>query len=218
MTESSQSISPLRQRMIDGMTMRKLSAKTQAAYLRAVKNFTRLFRRAPDLAAPEDLRILQLHLVEQGVSSTTLNATSTGLKFFFGVTVERPGRVETALPGAAQCRGEMDATANRLASSQGTICDTLRRPLRGSRLMNRLTHKYSDSPFSPGPYTSCLVIRSCVPRRYAPRGGSSQQADERESDTNVDRCFHRADRDITLLTNFLADVDAGKENETQCDG
>ncbi|MCZ6658408.1 MAG: site-specific integrase [Gammaproteobacteria bacterium] len=90
MTESSQPISPLRQRMIDDMTMRKLSAKTQAAYLRAVKHFTRFYRRSPDLASPEDLRSFQLHLVTQGVSSTTLNATITGLKFFFGVTLERP--------------------------------------------------------------------------------------------------------------------------------
>ena len=41
MTESNKSVSPLRGRMIDDMTMRKLNTKTQAAYLRAVKNFTR---------------------------------------------------------------------------------------------------------------------------------------------------------------------------------
>ena len=41
------SISPLRQRMLDDMTMRKLNPKTQAAYLRAVKNFTRFFGRSP---------------------------------------------------------------------------------------------------------------------------------------------------------------------------
>jgi len=80
------SISSLRQRMIDDMRLRKLSLKTQAAYLRAVVKFTRFFGRSPDLASPEDLRAFQLHLVEQGVSSTTINATLTGLTFFFGVT------------------------------------------------------------------------------------------------------------------------------------
>jgi len=84
------SISPLRQRMIDDMTLRKLSPKTQAAYLRAVVKFTRFFGRSPDLASPEDLRAFQLQQVEQGVSSTTINATITGLKFFFGITLERP--------------------------------------------------------------------------------------------------------------------------------
>ena len=90
MTHSNQSISPLRQRMIDDMTLRKLTPKTQACYLRAVLRFTRFFGRSPNLASPEDLRAFQLHLVEQGVSSTTINATLTGLTFFFGVSLERP--------------------------------------------------------------------------------------------------------------------------------
>ena len=94
MTHSNQSISPLRQRMIDDMTLRKLSPKTQAAYLRAVSRFTRFFGRSPDLASPEDLRRFQLHLVEQGVSAITINATITGLNFFFGVSLERPSALK----------------------------------------------------------------------------------------------------------------------------
>ena len=90
MTDSNKSISPLRQRMIDDMTLRKLTPKTQAGYLRAVIKFTLFFGRSPDLASPEELRAFQLHLVEEGVSSTTINATITGLKFFFGVSLERP--------------------------------------------------------------------------------------------------------------------------------
>ena len=87
---STNSISPLRQRMIDDMTLRKLSPKTQSAYLRAVKNFTRFFERSPEQATAEDLRRYQLHLVEHGVSSITLNATITGLRFFFEVSLQRP--------------------------------------------------------------------------------------------------------------------------------
>ena len=98
MTHSNQSISPLRQRMIDDMTLRKLSPKTQAAYLRAVVKFTRFFGRSPDLASPEDLRAFQLHLVEQGVSCTTINATITGLKFFFAVSLERPSALKRMSP------------------------------------------------------------------------------------------------------------------------
>jgi len=84
------SISPLRQRMIDDMTLRKLSPKTQSAYLRAVIKFTLFFGQSPDLASPEDLRRFQLHLVETAVSPTTINATLTGLGFLFGTTLERP--------------------------------------------------------------------------------------------------------------------------------
>jgi len=80
----------LRQRLIDDMTLRKLSAKTQSAYIRAVKNFTRFLGRSPDTASAEELRGYQLHLVEQGLSSGHLNATITGLKFFFETTLEQP--------------------------------------------------------------------------------------------------------------------------------
>jgi integrase/recombinase XerD len=98
MTDSTKSVSPLRQRMLEDMTMRKLNPKTQAGYLRAVKNFTRFYGRSPDQAEPEDLRGFQLRMVEQGVSSTTLNATITGLKFFFGVTLDRPSALKKMSP------------------------------------------------------------------------------------------------------------------------
>jgi len=98
MTDSNKSVSSLRRRMLDDMTLRKLQAKTQAAYIRAVRNFTRFFGRSPDLASAEDLRSYQLHMVEQGVSSTTLNATITGLKFFFGVTLDRPSALKKMSP------------------------------------------------------------------------------------------------------------------------
>jgi integrase/recombinase XerD len=80
------------------LTMRKLTPKTQAGYLRSVKNFTHFFGRSPDRAEPEDLRRFQLQMAEQGVSSTTLNATITGLKFFFGVTLDRPSALKKMSP------------------------------------------------------------------------------------------------------------------------
>ena len=90
MTHNTKLISPLRQRMIEDMALRKLSPKTQSKYLRAVINFTCFLGRAPDTATPEDLRRYQLHLVNTGISSISLNGTITALRFFFGVTLERP--------------------------------------------------------------------------------------------------------------------------------
>ena len=90
MTQNNKSISPLRQRMIEDMTMRKLSPMTQTAYIRVVKNFTLFLGQSPDSASAEDLRRYQLHLVAQEISSGTVNATITGLKFFFETTLERP--------------------------------------------------------------------------------------------------------------------------------
>jgi len=90
MTHNTKPISPLRRRMLEDMTLRKLAPQTQAAYIRAVINFTRFIKRSPDTASAEDLRQYQLHLVEQGIASGNLNATITGLTFFFETTLERP--------------------------------------------------------------------------------------------------------------------------------
>ena len=64
MTQNNKSISPLRRRMIEDMSMRKLSPKTQRAYIRAVKDFTRFFGRSPEQALinPDNLLILLSHL------------------------------------------------------------------------------------------------------------------------------------------------------------
>ena len=85
---SIKSISPLRQRMIEDMTLRKLSPKTQAGYIRTVKKLNQFLGRSPDTATAEDLRLFQLHMISNGVSSTTINTTITGLRFFFEVTLE----------------------------------------------------------------------------------------------------------------------------------
>ncbi len=82
-------ISPLRRRMIEDMTIRKLAPKTQASYIRAVRNFTDFLGRSPDRASAEDLRRYQLHLASSGVSVPSLNATVTALRFFFQVTLGR---------------------------------------------------------------------------------------------------------------------------------
>jgi len=90
MTKNIETISPLRKRLIEDVQMRKLSPATQSNYIRAVTKLTRYLKRSPDTATAEDLRDFQLHMVNQGVSRSTLNATITGLKFFFQTTLERP--------------------------------------------------------------------------------------------------------------------------------
>jgi integrase/recombinase XerD len=90
MIHTSKPVSPLRQRMIEDMTLRKLAPKTQSKYIRAVVNFTRFLGRSPDTATAEDLRRYQLHLVDSGMSNIMLNATITALRFFFAVTLDRP--------------------------------------------------------------------------------------------------------------------------------
>ena len=84
-----QAISPLRRRMIEDMTIRKFAPKTQASYIRAVRNFTIFLGRSPDQASAEDLRRYQLHLASSGVSIPSQNAAVAALRFFFTVTLGR---------------------------------------------------------------------------------------------------------------------------------
>jgi len=99
-------VSPLRRRMIEDMSMRKMQARTQEAYIRGVLRLTRFLGRSPDTATAEDLRRFQLHLVRAGVSPITLNATLTAVRFLFQITLDRPEvvaklrqvRVEQRLP------------------------------------------------------------------------------------------------------------------------
>ncbi len=89
-THNTTSISPLRQRMIDDMTMRKMVKKTQSQYIRAVKRFSEFFGHSPSRASAEDLRRFQLDLVAHGTSKSTINATITALRFLFDITLRRP--------------------------------------------------------------------------------------------------------------------------------
>jgi hypothetical protein len=59
-------ISPLRQRMIEDMTIRKLASKTQHDCVQRVKNFAAFLGRSPDTASFEDVRRYQLHLAASG--------------------------------------------------------------------------------------------------------------------------------------------------------
>ena len=86
-----EAISPLRRRMIEDMTIRQFGEHTQRDYIRQVREFTVFLGRSPDQAEPEDLRRYQLHLAALGASPARMNLASTALRFFFHVTLGRPG-------------------------------------------------------------------------------------------------------------------------------
>ena len=87
---SDETISPLRRRMIEDMTVRNFVEKTRHDYIRHVKTFTAFLGRSPDSATPEDLRRFQLHQTETGVRPPTINGAVAALRFFFSVTLDRP--------------------------------------------------------------------------------------------------------------------------------
>jgi site-specific recombinase XerD len=83
------STTPLRQRMIEDMTARKLSSGTQKGHVRSCKRFAAFLERSPDTAGAEDIRRFQLHLSESAMSIGNRNRTMTGLRFLFRVTLRR---------------------------------------------------------------------------------------------------------------------------------
>src|SRR6202163_168275 len=87
-------ISPLRRRMIEDMTIRKLSPKTQQGYIRTIKNLAAFLGRSPDKASFEDVRRFQLHVAQSGVGTGAFNAIVAALRFFFRVTLKRSDIIE----------------------------------------------------------------------------------------------------------------------------
>ena len=66
-------------------------------YVRAVARFAAHFRRSPDQLDAEHTREYQLHLIRQQVSWSRFNQAVCALRFFYGVTLNRP-EVVTFLP------------------------------------------------------------------------------------------------------------------------
>ena len=79
-------VSPLRQRMLEDMNARKLCAGTQRGHIRSCKRFAAFLKRSPDTATPDDIRRFQLHLAETGVSICTRNPKKNGS----GITISAP--------------------------------------------------------------------------------------------------------------------------------
>ena len=82
-------VSPLRQHMIEDMAARKLNPHTQRSYIQSCKRFAAWLKRSPDTATPDEVRRFQLHLIESGTSICNRNRIMTGVRFLFRVTLRR---------------------------------------------------------------------------------------------------------------------------------
>jgi integrase/recombinase XerD len=82
-------MSPLRRRMIEDMTVRNLSPATQRSYIYAVAKFSEYFGKSPDQLGVEDVRVYQIHLVSKGLAWPSFNQIVCALRFFYGVTLGR---------------------------------------------------------------------------------------------------------------------------------
>ena len=114
---SDECISPLRRRMIEDMTVRKFTEKTQNDYIRVVKNFTIFLGRSPDIASNEDLRRFQLHLNEKRVGAPTINGFNFGRR-----PPIRPSLRAASRPALVRCF----SMARSNSANAPTICIIIR--------------------------------------------------------------------------------------------
>src|SRR5262249_26675456 len=82
-------VSPLRKRMIEDMAARRLTLNTQRSHIYSCKRFAAWLKRSPDTATPDEVRLFQLYLVESGMSICNRNRIMTGVRFLFRVTLRR---------------------------------------------------------------------------------------------------------------------------------
>lgn len=87
-------IHPLRQRMIDDMTLRGFGLSTQRSYMAAVRQCTEHMRKPPGALGAEDARAFLLHLQASGASVGSVNQHSVALRFFLRITLGRTEHLE----------------------------------------------------------------------------------------------------------------------------
>jgi integrase/recombinase XerD len=93
-------MTPLRQQMIDQMTVRGMAETTKKAYLQAVTGLAKYYRRSPDQINEQEVQQYLLHLIEERrLAWSSCNVATNGLKFLYHVTLDRR-EVEFCIPQA----------------------------------------------------------------------------------------------------------------------
>jgi integrase/recombinase XerD len=83
-------MTPLRQRMLDELQLRNLSACTTRAYVGAVERFSKYFQKSPEKMGPEQVREYLLHLIRDKESRpNTVMVNRSGLRFLYVCTLKR---------------------------------------------------------------------------------------------------------------------------------
>ena len=92
-------MTPLRQRMLEDMQVRRLSPFTQRAYVETVARFARYFDRSPERLGPEQIRAYQLYLAsERGLATSSLLVAVSALRFLYRVTLQKRWSFDDVIP------------------------------------------------------------------------------------------------------------------------
>jgi hypothetical protein len=82
-------MSPLRARMIEDMTLAGLAPGTQTVYIQTVRRLAAHYRRSPDQLSEEEVRAYLLSLRQNGAARGTFKVSQYGLRFLYCHTLER---------------------------------------------------------------------------------------------------------------------------------
>jgi Phage integrase, N-terminal SAM-like domain len=101
----------LRQRMLQDMQVRNFSPHTQASYLQQISQFARHFQTSPEALGPDEIRLYQVHLVqERELSISSVCTAVAALRFLYKVTLQKEWTLEDV---------NFDAVAASTASQPG---------------------------------------------------------------------------------------------------
>ena len=82
-------VTPLRQRMIEDMTLAGLSARTQQVYISVVRGLAAHYKRSPALLTEEEVRSYLLDLRDRGAARGTFKTSHYGIRFLYCQTLNR---------------------------------------------------------------------------------------------------------------------------------
>src|SRR5438093_4326888 len=130
---SEKPISPLRQRMIEDMSVRNFGEKTRNDYIRHVRTFTAFLGRSPDTATAEDLRRFQLHQSKTGVRPPTINGSVAALLLHCDARSGKRGAAPYVGARAAQDAVGLESRRDCTPAGGGTRTEVQGRTERGLR-------------------------------------------------------------------------------------
>ncbi len=83
-------MTPLRQRMLEDMSIRNFAENTQLSYVQQVACFARYFGCSPEQLGPEQIREYQRHLInDRRLTASSVGTATAALRFLYRVTLKR---------------------------------------------------------------------------------------------------------------------------------
>lgn len=116
-------MTPLRQRMLDAMTVRGLAPRTQECYTDAVARMARHYHRSPDLLSPPEVEAWLLHLVkDRKLSYSSVNHAASASRFLFETVLGRPSDIAHLRPPMARVAQKQPQLLARAEIARLFVC------------------------------------------------------------------------------------------------